>query len=253
MASNGSNSSSQPLIPIFKGERYDLWSLKMKTMFRFQELWDLVETGGRDDYRGRGCGNGRGRGQFGEQRQNKNNIMCRYCKKLGHIEVDCWTKQREDQKQANFREEVEVGSKLFMTQSFVDDGLNEVWFMDSGCSNHKCGTRSFFKDLDKSLKSEVRLGDNKPVKVEGNGTIAIKTNQGNVKLLHDVQYVPNLAHNLSSVGKLVTGGYTILFDECCCNVYDNKYGQSIVNIFMTQNHMFPLEVSSVRNCVLIVK
>ena len=72
--------------------------------------------------------------------------------------------------------------------------------MDSGCSNHMSGTRSLFKELDESQKREVHLGDNKPMKVEGKGTIAIKTTQGNVKLLHDVQYVPNLAHNLLSVG-----------------------------------------------------
>ncbi|XP_074298520.1 uncharacterized protein LOC141629410 [Silene latifolia] len=45
MATNGTNSSSQPLIPIFKGEKYHLWSLRMKTMFKSQELWDLVEVG----------------------------------------------------------------------------------------------------------------------------------------------------------------------------------------------------------------
>ncbi|KAH0636333.1 hypothetical protein KY290_036765 [Solanum tuberosum] len=74
---------------------------------------------------------------------------------------------RDDQKQANFTEEVEEGSKLCMTQSSVDDGLNGVWFMDSGCSNQMSGTRSLFKELDESKKSEVRLGDNKPMKVEG--------------------------------------------------------------------------------------
>jgi len=121
------------------------------------------------------------------------------------------------------------------------------------------------KDLDESQKSEVRLRDNKPMKVEGKGTIFIKTTQGNVKLLHDVQYVPNLAHNLLSVGQLIaggysilfgqliTGGYSILFDDCCCTVYDKKSAQSIVKISMTQNHMFPLEVSSVQNCALIAK
>ncbi|VVB15888.1 unnamed protein product [Arabis nemorensis] len=46
MSSNGRN--MQALVPIFKGEKYHLWSLKMKMMFRSQELWDLVETGFED-------------------------------------------------------------------------------------------------------------------------------------------------------------------------------------------------------------
>ncbi|KAK9739999.1 hypothetical protein RND81_03G003200 [Saponaria officinalis] len=45
MATNGANSSNLPSIPVFKGEKYHLWSLKMKTLFKYQELWDLVENG----------------------------------------------------------------------------------------------------------------------------------------------------------------------------------------------------------------
>ncbi|KAL9448075.1 hypothetical protein AB3S75_015529 [Citrus x aurantiifolia] len=45
MAANGVNSSFQPLLPVFKGVNYHFWSLKMKTLFKSQELWDLVETG----------------------------------------------------------------------------------------------------------------------------------------------------------------------------------------------------------------
>ncbi|GKC21964.1 retrovirus-related pol polyprotein from transposon TNT 1-94 [Tanacetum coccineum] len=43
--SNQNTSLSQALIPIFKGEKYHLWSLKMSTLFKSQELWELVENG----------------------------------------------------------------------------------------------------------------------------------------------------------------------------------------------------------------
>ena len=46
MATNDSVVSvSQPTIPVFKGRNYKFSSLKMKTLFRSQELWDLVEHG----------------------------------------------------------------------------------------------------------------------------------------------------------------------------------------------------------------
>ncbi|XP_062077364.1 uncharacterized protein LOC133782169 [Humulus lupulus] len=47
MAANGRGSIGvfQPLIPIFKGECYEFWSIKMKTLFKSQDLWDLAETG----------------------------------------------------------------------------------------------------------------------------------------------------------------------------------------------------------------
>ena len=38
-------SISQPTLPIFKGENYGFWSIKMRTLFKSQDLWDLVENG----------------------------------------------------------------------------------------------------------------------------------------------------------------------------------------------------------------
>ncbi|XP_073021591.1 uncharacterized protein [Primulina eburnea] len=37
--------AAQPLIPIFKGEGYEFWSIRMKTLLKSQDLWDLVEHG----------------------------------------------------------------------------------------------------------------------------------------------------------------------------------------------------------------
>ncbi|XP_047270516.1 uncharacterized protein LOC124899617 [Capsicum annuum] len=45
MATNSASSISEQLIPIFNGDRYEFWSIKMKTLFKSSELWDLVENG----------------------------------------------------------------------------------------------------------------------------------------------------------------------------------------------------------------
>ena len=37
--------TTQPFVPIFNGENYDYWSIKMKTFFCSQDLWDIVEEG----------------------------------------------------------------------------------------------------------------------------------------------------------------------------------------------------------------
>lgn len=44
LATNGTQSTSQPLIPMFKRENCHVLSLKMKTLFKSQELWDMVEN-----------------------------------------------------------------------------------------------------------------------------------------------------------------------------------------------------------------
>ncbi|GJV00686.1 retrovirus-related pol polyprotein from transposon TNT 1-94 [Tanacetum coccineum] len=46
MASNSTIVNvSQPHIPIFKGDSYEFWSIKMKTLFKSQDLWEFVESG----------------------------------------------------------------------------------------------------------------------------------------------------------------------------------------------------------------
>ena len=40
-----SGSILQPQLPIFNGKNYDYWSIKMKTLFYSQDVWDLVESG----------------------------------------------------------------------------------------------------------------------------------------------------------------------------------------------------------------
>ncbi|KAJ0500422.1 putative RNA-directed DNA polymerase [Helianthus annuus] len=45
MAASTNNSSNQPLLPVFKGEGYEYRSIRLKTVLRSQELWELVSTG----------------------------------------------------------------------------------------------------------------------------------------------------------------------------------------------------------------
>lgn len=45
MATSSSSEVSLPTLPIFKGEGYERWSVKMKTLFRSLKLWKVVEDG----------------------------------------------------------------------------------------------------------------------------------------------------------------------------------------------------------------
>ena len=47
-------------------------------------------------------------------------------------------------------------------------------------------------------------------------------------------------------------GYSILFDDGACVIKDKKSGQTMINIHMTKNKMFPHEVSNVENFALVV-
>ncbi|PKA55296.1 Retrovirus-related Pol polyprotein from transposon TNT 1-94 [Apostasia shenzhenica] len=255
------------------------FQVKSELLFQKEKSERTFEHGrGRGIFHGRGRGRSRGRGRFvgneiqrhhrfaGNEIQrhhfNRNKgdhygVQCHYCKKYGHVEANCWNKQKQEnfvEKQASYAEEKEKSeeSKLFLACSHPNDNLNDVWFLDSGCSNHMSSVRSMFQDLDESQKLQVRLGDDKQVEVEGKGTL-IKTAQGNTKHLDNVFFVPKLAHNLLSVGQLVTSGYSILFDNATCKIKDKESCQIIADIQMTSNNMFPLRISSIGNHALIVK
>ena len=46
--SNSTLNIQHPSIPIFEGENYDFWCIKMKTLFISQDVWELVENGYED-------------------------------------------------------------------------------------------------------------------------------------------------------------------------------------------------------------
>ncbi|XP_070028808.1 uncharacterized protein [Nicotiana sylvestris] len=163
--------------------------------------------GGRGAFRRRG--RGRGRGQFG---RGRNGQQCYNCHKFGHIEANCWYKKN----QASYAEEEQEESMFFMARSTIMDHKIGIWFVDNGCSHHMSGERSAFRELDETKRRQIWLGDNKEIHVEGEGTTAVQTSQGKVKLIQNVLFAPSLAHNLLKVGQLLNSGFSVLLDDGLC-------------------------------------
>lgn len=113
------------------------------------------------------------------------------------------------------------------------------------------GTRSLFKKLNESQKSDVKLANGTSIKVGGQGTVAVNISDGNIHYIHDVQYVPSLAHNLLSVGQLMENGYSVLFDDNICTICDKKGIKSVCSS-MTKNKMFLFNVSKINESGVLV-
>lgn len=60
--------------------------------------------------------------------------------------------------------------------------------------------KDFVANFDQYVKTEVKLGTNKTVEVDGKGVVNILTKQGDSKTILEVYHVPSLKHNLLSVG-----------------------------------------------------
>jgi len=74
----------------------------------------------------------------------------------------------------------------------------DVWFLDSSCSNHMCGKKEIFSDLDEEFYESVKLGNNSTMTVKGKGNVRLQVN-GNFQIITGVFYVPDLKNNLLSI------------------------------------------------------
>ncbi|KAJ8900589.1 hypothetical protein K2173_025366 [Erythroxylum novogranatense] len=190
-----------------------------------EQAFQVQSERGRN-FRGRGRGFFRGRGR-------------------GRSPIQC-TKDNE----AQFAEG-EVEDYLFMTQVSANDSIDDLWYIDSACSNHMTGKRSKFKELDETHKAQVRLGDDKQVQIEGKGTVTI-TVDGKERMIQNVHYAPKLAHNLLSVGQLMESGMSVMFDQGAC-VVRKKTSEVVIQARMTGNKMFPVDMSDSGQHVMMSK
>ncbi|KAJ0532224.1 putative RNA-directed DNA polymerase [Helianthus annuus] len=192
---------------------------------------------GRSNFRGRG--RGRGRSSF-----NKDTVECYKCHKLGHFQYECPLWKESNYAELDNEEEMmlmaiadEEEVKVFMAQT-DEDKRQQVWFLDSGCSNHMCGNKDKFTNLDLNFSHTVKLGNNNRLNVTGKGNVKIELDDV-AYVLQDVYYLPELKNNLLSIGQLEQKGLGFLFQSGVCKVYHQHRGLLFQSI-RSANRLYPL-------------
>jgi hypothetical protein len=132
------------------------------------------------------------------------------------------------------KEEMLLMSYVELNQSRRED----VWFLDSGCSNHMCANKEWLSDLDEEFWQSVKLGNNSKMAVLGKGNIRLQI-AGVTQVIIEVFYIPELKNNLLSVGQLQERGVAILIQHGVCRFYHPKQGL-IMQTAMSANRMFIL-------------
>ncbi|CAL8084841.1 unnamed protein product [Prunus armeniaca] len=136
-----------------------------------------------------------------QNNQNGNLVPeCHVCKKTGHKSADCRSRQEPQ----------------------------DIWYVDSGCSNHMTGNRQCFVKFEENVNSQVKLGDGKLHNMEGKGIISIQTREE----------------------QLLQKGFSIKFDDDHCVISDKKKNTVVAKIKMMANKVFPLIMTSKENYVL---
>jgi len=164
-------------------------------------------------------------------------VECYNCHKLGHFQWECQSKEKETNYVEN-REEMSLMAYVNMNKANIED----MWFLDSGCSNHMCGKKEYFLDFDGRFRDSGKLGNNSSMVVTRKGNVRLEVN-GIIMIITGVFYVPDLRNNLLSSGKLQAKGVTFLFQNGTCKVFHPERGL-IMETKMSLNRMFVLHAIS---------
>ena len=148
-----------------------------------------------------------------KQRQNKQDITCWECGKNGHFANECYSRSNNNNKrngrgrQGNYASSSrESGERLFIMQHMMSacgkgDCADDVWYVDSGASNHMTHYKNWFHELHVlEQPGYVETGDDTVHQIQHVGNVPLATHDGQFKHMADVLHVPAITKNLVSIG-----------------------------------------------------
>ncbi|KAM2718779.1 hypothetical protein EV1_030652 [Malus domestica] len=201
--------------------------------------------------RGESSTKGRGRGRS-NLRYEKSQVQCYNCQKFGHYAWECRApNSRLDEKVNYVKEDKEENGVVLLACKNNDGDQDYTWYLDTGASNHMCGKRSVFVELNESVSGNVSFGDESKIPVKGKGNILIPLENGGHQLISNVYYVPNMKSNILSLDQLLEKGYDFHTKNYILFLRDDK-GRLIAKVKMSKNRMFPMNIQNdVAKCLKI--
>jgi hypothetical protein len=124
----------------------------------------------------------------------------------------------EGRKDAMVEDLGDTSDEAFVVAETVESNKTAELY-DSGCTNHISPYRSKFKNFERTSPQSFKAANKQSFSTIGKGDLIINVLNGDssTKLrLTDVQYSPNVAYTLVSIGRLDEEGFTALFGHSRC-------------------------------------
>ncbi|GKV28920.1 hypothetical protein SLEP1_g37906 [Rubroshorea leprosula] len=147
-------------------------------------------------FEGRGRGRGRFHISYKPKSTDKSKVECFQCHKYGHYQSECRANLPNNEGEKSNFAQIEEEISLLMVCHDGERSNKNLWYLDTGCSNHMCGDKAAFSTLDESFKDNVKFGDNSKVSVRGKGQVTIQIRGKAAQTISNVLYVPELKTNL---------------------------------------------------------
>lgn len=117
----------------------------------------------------------------------------------------------------------------------------DVWYLDTGATNHMTGSRAAFSELDANILGTVKFGDGSIVDIEGRGKILFACKTGEHRALTGVYYIPRLTSNIISIGQLVENGCQVLIDGGTLRIRDQER-RLLARVKRSPNRLYMLKL-----------
>ncbi|XP_024200625.1 uncharacterized protein LOC112203962 [Rosa chinensis] len=130
------------------------------------------------------------------------------------------------------------------------DKRKDFWYVDSGCSRHMTGDKSWFISFeDESTTGSVTFGDGRKAKILARVTV----NTPGIPNLKNVLYVEGLTANLISVSHLADDYEDVWFNKQRCVILDKK-GENIMRGKRSSDNCYHIQSNeslNVQDCLSV--